>query len=220
MMKFKNLLFLLVMSLTVIGTPALASGGGDDHAEQSQQLHFSDLNWVDFSNKDAPPLVALLVNLAGLIFIVYLLLRKGLTKRFKNRKETLENEIAEAREMKEAAESALKEARAKMDALDAEMEKIKKDIFEAGQSESKKVVEDAKAMGERLSADAMAMVEQEVARLTQSIREEAVEEIIALARELVQEKMDAADRDRMITQYLTGLTADTNAVAAQDGEAS
>ena len=167
----------------------------------------SHLNWFDFSNKEAPPIAALIFNFICLVILVYFIVRKSLSQRFKTRKTVLEEAIKEAADMKAKAEKALAEARAKSEALDSEMAKLRSEIIDAGKSESAQIMEDAEKQSKRLRADAKIMVEQEIARIAQSIREEVVTEMVNLAGQRVQEKIERSDHDRLSKEYLDGMTA-------------
>ncbi|MCP4676310.1 MAG: ATP synthase F0 subunit B [Deltaproteobacteria bacterium] len=205
----------LIMTLTVVttaGTEVSADGHGSEEAAEDGHGAHEDaghgghtLNWFDLTNKKKPAVVALLFNFALLVIIVYFMLRKSLAKRFKDRKVTLETALKEAEELKAKAEKALTEARAKMNAIDSEMAKVRKDILEAGEAESTRIVEEADARAKRMQADAKMMVEQEIARISQEIREQVSEEIITRAEQLVREKIERADHDRLSRDYLNGL---------------
>jgi F-type H+-transporting ATPase subunit b len=165
------------------------------------------LNWFDYSNKEAPPLAILIFNFICLVIIVYFIVRKSLGQRFKNRKTVLEAAIKEAADMKAKAEKALAAARAKSEALDSEMAKLRGEITEAGKSERAQILEDAEKQSKRLRADAKIMVEQEVARIAQAIREEVVTEMVSMAGQRVQEKIERSDHDRLANDYLDGMTS-------------
>ncbi len=205
----------LLTSILSIAPAFAVAESGDGHGDKAAVDHDGDhgdaghhgtleINWFDFSRKPAPVL-ALLINFALLVFILYILLRKSLTKRFKDRKETLEVALKEAEEVKAAAEKALGQARAKMESIDREMGKIREDVVAAGQAESARIVEDAKTRAERMRSDAKVMVEQEIARMAQGIREQVTEEIVAMAEQLVREKIARADHDRLAKDYLDGM---------------
>ncbi len=167
------------------------------------------LNWFDFSNEEAPPLAVLIFNFICLVVIVYLIVRKSLGQRFKNRKTILEEAIKEAADMKAKAEKALAAARTKSEALDSEMEKLRDEITEAGKSQSAQILEDAEKQSKRLRADAKIMVEHEVARIALAIREEVVTEMVSMAGQRVQEKIERSDHDRLANDYLDGMTPTT-----------
>ncbi len=175
------------LSALMTPVPALAEGG---------------LNLFDFSNEASHPLVALVINFLILAGIVYLILRKPLGKRFRNRKADLVQAIEEARAAKSEAEAVAVKAREKMAAIDAEMARLREEIIGAGEAESAQLVGEAEARSKRLVEDTRALVDSEVARIAQGIREEVVAEIIAEARRLIRDRITAADHARLYDEYL------------------
>ena len=124
--RFPWLVGVLVM---LIGTVALASGSGGEHYP---------MNWFDFSHwtGDNPnptaPLIALLINFAILVFLLVRILRNPMRVKFQTRRSELEAAFKEANELKEAAQKAIAEARARREAIDDEMNQIRKQLREAG----------------------------------------------------------------------------------------
>jgi len=176
---------------------AEAEHGGDHHSH--------GLNWLDFSNKEAPPLVALIANFLMLFGILYLILRKSLAARFQNRKEDFETALREAEEMRARAETIFKEARVKMDAIDLEMARLREEILSVGNAQNAQILKDAEAQSTRIRSDAKAMVDQEIAVLTQEIRKRVVGEVVSLAEQIVREKIEKSDHDRITSSYVEGM---------------
>ncbi len=192
MMRFRHLLLFGWILTVLFPSIAMAEGG-------------HGLNLYDFSREGAPPLVALVFNFICLVILLYFILRKGLSARFKNRKEALVTALKEAEDMKARAEKALKDARAKMGALDREMAKLRGEIVDAGKSESTHLLDQAQKQAERMRSDAKTMVEQEIARMADDIRKEVVDEIIKMAEQRVQEKVENTDHNRIVGEYLQGM---------------
>jgi F-type H+-transporting ATPase subunit b len=218
--QFQGMLLVIAALLLFFPEHSVASEeqlpGGKDLAAETEtavtssqesggQHGGSHLNWFDFSNKEAPPIAALIFNFICLVIIVYFIVRKSLGQRFKSRKTVLEEAIKEAADMKAKAEKALAEARAKSEALDTAMAKLRGEIIDIGKSESAQIMEDADKQSKRLRADAKIMVEQEVARIAQVIREEVVTEMVDMAGKRVQEKIERSDHDRLAKEYLDGM---------------
>lgn len=182
---------------------ALASSTAE--AEHGEGHHETTLNWIDFSNKEAPPLVALLANFIILFGILYLILRKSLSARFQNRKDDFETALQEAEDMKARAEKIFREARAKIDAIDLEMAKLREEILGVGKAQSTRILEDAEAQSTRIRSDAKTMVAQEIALLAESIRKQVVEEVVSMAERVVRENIEESDLDRITQNYVEGL---------------
>jgi F-type H+-transporting ATPase subunit b len=196
-MRYQKLLEKLVMlgaaASLLAPAPLLAEGRGE-------------LNLFDFSNESAHPLVALVINFALLVVIVYLVLRKPLGKRFRDRKADLVKAIEEAREAKARAEEAAEAARAKMAAIDQALSRLREEIRGAGKTESAHIVEAAEARSRRLIEDTRILIEGEVARAAQGIREEVAERIIEEARQLIRDRISEADHARLHAEYLNEIS--------------
>jgi F0F1-type ATP synthase membrane subunit b/b' len=194
---------LLTLVPAAVGAEEQATGGEAEHAAEEAGAHHSTaINWLDFDDPHAMPLVPMIGNFVLLLIIVWFLLRRPIGGMVKNRHYGLAEALEEAKQQKEAAEQALATARAQMEALDAEVEKVRKQIIEAGEAEANSIRRDAAQRTERLQADTKAVIEQEVARMSQVIREEVVEGIVAAAEELVRKKIQRSDQDRLSREYL------------------
>jgi len=204
-----------ILSLVVTVAPALASAEehGQAGAEQGHASHGEEagghgagaLNWFDMSDPETPPLGIMFVNFALLLMLVYMIIRKPIGNRVRTRRQGLEQALAEATRAKAEAEAALAEARARMEALDLEMAKVRRDLLEAGKAESARIVEEAERRAARTKDDTAALVEQEIARMTAAVRAEVVERVVEVAREALTRKIQAGDHERLASEYLESL---------------
>lgn len=165
------------------------------------------LNLFDFSSETSHPLVALVINFILLAIIVYFILRKPLSKRFKDRHADLVQAIEEAKAAKERAETAARAAREKMARVDQEMESLRDEIVAAGKATDAHMVSEAEARAKRLIEDTRTLVDSEVARITQGIREEVVEQIVEAAKQLIRDKISEEDNRRLTREYLREMSA-------------
>lgn len=179
--------------------------------------HGSELNLIDFSREGSHPLVALILNFAVLLGLVYWLLRKPLGKQFRERKETLERAIQEARETKRRAEAAIEEARAKMNTLDKEIARVREDILAAGKMESEQIVEEATTRSQRMLDDTRTLVEHEARHIANAIQEETVAAIVDIAERIIRERIEQGDHERLTSEYIKGIM-ETPASAGGPGE--
>ncbi len=163
------------------------------------------LNFADFSNENAHPLVALFFNFALLVVIIYLIMRKPLGTRFKDRKESLVKALKQAEEAKKAAEEALAEARQKIESVDIEMAEIKASILAASQKEAAKIRASAEERASRIATDTEMLISQEVSRMADSVRKEVVERIVAEASNIIREKITESDKEKLAVKYLVDI---------------
>ena len=176
-------------------------GGHDAHGAHS-------INWWDMSDGadgETPPLGFMFINFALLLVLVFMIMRKPIRNRVKVRRDSLEKALAEAKEMTGKAEAALSEARSRMEALDIEMARIRKEILEAGKAESARISRDAEERSKRMQEDTAALVDQEVVRMSAAIREEVVEGILTSAKRSLAEKIGGADHARLSREYLESI---------------
>jgi F-type H+-transporting ATPase subunit b len=194
-------LFLPVGTVAEESAKSAEAADHDDHGAEG-------INLIDFSREHTPPLVALFLNFSLLVIIVYLIMRRPLSARFKERKEALETALVEARETKALAEKAIEEARAKMDAIDETLAALREEIVGAGKSESAKIVTEAEERSKRLLSDTEALVAHEVQRIASAIKEEAVEKIVARAEGIIRERISKDDHERITEEYLREINED------------
>lgn len=221
-MNPRHLVLIIALALVALPTVVLAEGGGHSEAaagESSEAAHGGDddpaeaahgggghINWLSWDDPHAPPLALMFVNFALLLVVLYFILRKPIGGGAKERRARLEKEIDEARQLKEAAEQAVSEARAKIESLDAEMDKLRREILDGGKSEAARITSEAEARAERMQADTTALVEQEVARMSRAIREEVVSGIVDRAEAIIREKIRGDDQTRLANEYVRELS--------------
>jgi len=220
-MNSRYLVLIFALALAMLPTAALAESGDDGHAEAADEAGepseaaqggdgAGHINWIDFSDPHASPMVPAFVNFALLLVILYFILRKPIGGGAKERRANLEKEIAEARELKQAAESALATAKSKVESLDAEMAKLRQEILDGGKSEAARITSDAATRAERMQADTTALVEQEVARMSRAIQKDVVAGIVDRAEAVIREKIRDDDQARLAREYLQEMNDTTS----------
>jgi F-type H+-transporting ATPase subunit b len=164
---------------------ALASGGGEGGGH---------LNWAD--------LIYRAINFAILLGTIVFLARKPLSSALKSRAEGIREELAELEAKREEAkrEYALMEKRLKE--AEAEREQILAEFRRQGEREYEKIVDNAKAMAERIRAQARFTIEQETAQAKAELRREVAELSAKVAEDLLRENITAEDQARLVGDYL------------------
>ncbi len=170
--------------------------------------HVSEINWLDFeAGVDEPqPLIAVFFNFALLCVAVYLLLRGPISRRLSGRKTSVEEALAEADDLKKAAEQAMATAKAKIDAVDEEMAKIRKDIAQAGRAEAARIVEEAQNRAERMSRDTQTLIEQEITRMAGQIRAQIAQAVVEEAAQILKQTMEKQDQDRLADEFVGNIS--------------
>ena len=195
-------LFLLVGTGLAIPNIAQASGGG----EQALNL-FDFSHWIGNNPDPTPPLIALLINFGLLIWLVVLILKAPLRRKFKDRREDLERAFNEARELRERAEKMLAEAERRSETIDLEMAKARGQILEAGKIEAERIVADAGDRAARLHADTKAMIGHEIALMAGKLKRQVVAEVLEAAEQLIRDEVSVDDTDRLSKEYVDSIIA-------------
>ena len=174
--------------------------GGEHH---SKELNFFD--WSGGADGNTPPLLYMAINFIIVGFLVFLIMRKGIGSQIRTRQKNLVDALEEANMLKAEAEKALAAAKEKSDSMDLEMARIRQDILNGAKSEAQRITEESQRRAERMQADTSALITQEVARMSQAIRTEVVEDIIATAEKKLTEKIKKADQDKLAANYLESI---------------
>lgn len=154
-----------------------------------------------------PPFLATILNFSLLAWVLYRFGRKPLAEALASRKKAVMAEIDNATRLKEEAESRLSEYEDKLENLDETLEQMKKDYAAQGEAERKHVLAEAEERRERMKRDVEFRLAQEAKAAKQLLLQESVERAVAAAEELIRQKVEKSDLDKMADDYLAGLGA-------------
>ncbi|MBL9108347.1 MAG: ATP synthase F0 subunit B [Myxococcales bacterium] len=188
-------------------------GGGHGHGPKP-------MNMADFSNKETPPYVALLVNFGLLAFAYYSLGKKPVAEALKQRKEDIGKEIIEAQKLLDDALARGKDARKKLKNVDGDKKEAVETLVETGEGERDKIVREAEEKAARVGRDASFLVEQEAKQLRLDITKETVELAVAKAEALLKATVTQADHDRLAEEFLAELATKSEKPAVKAGGAA
>jgi F-type H+-transporting ATPase subunit b len=194
-----------------------AHGGEDAHGAGGE--HHQEFNWYHgmigvregepsllWRPPGTPaPFAALLFNTALLFFIIFKVARAPVTKGLLDRKQKIARSIEDAAAMKKEAEEQLARYQHKLDNLDAEIERVKREMREGAEAERRRVLEEAKARRLRLEQEARQLVDQELADLRDQLTRETARAALRSARELLVKSASTEDHRRLCDQYLATL---------------
>ena len=166
------------------GTEHGAAGGHDAHHAPT----FDDVNWyygilleregvepsLWFRPKGMPvPFLGFVLNAAVLYAILYRFAKKPVSEGLAKRKANIERGMREAAEHKADAARRLGDYEGKLSTIEKEVERVRRDMREAGELERVRVLSDARARRERMERDARLLVEQEFAAARVVLRRDA-----------------------------------------------
>lgn len=166
------------------------------------------LSWPVFAaeeggHSDGTGTVWRIINFAILVAALLLAARYFKLKDFfTSRKDSIKNELEEARRAKEAAERKVKEFELKLSLLDKRIEEIYREIRSEGELEKKKIVEEALLSAEKIKEQARITVEQEIKKAKEGIKGEIAQVAVEMAEEILRKELTAADHERLIREYL------------------
>ena len=166
------------------------------------------LSWPVFAAEegghgDGTGTVWRIVNFAILVAALLLVARYlKLKDFFTSRKDSIKNELEEARRAKEEAERKMKEFELNLSLLDKRVEEIYREIRSEGELEKKKIVEEALRGAEKIKEQARVTVEQEIKKAKEGIKGEIAQVAVEMAEEILRKELTAADHERLIREYL------------------
>lgn len=192
------------------------------HGEHDHAPTFDDINWaygflgekegvepsLFWRPKGMPvPFGALLLNAGILYWLLVKFGKKPIGDALKARKATITKGMADAAKVKAEAEARLAEYQQKLDDIEAEVARIKKDMKEAGEAESARILSEAKERRTRLERDARTLVEQELKAARESLLRDTVRAAVKSAEATLTAKIGESDQQRLGDEYLASIKA-------------
>jgi F-type H+-transporting ATPase subunit b len=193
---------------------------GDGHGDGHHLPSFSEINWYHgfLGEKEgvtpdllyrAPgtpvPFGALLLNASILYYLLFRFAKKPISEALVNRKNAVMRGMDEAARMKRDAEKRLAEYEAKLKNIDEEVERVRREMREAGQIERTRILAEARARRERMERDSRLLIEQELKAAREALIAETVEAAVRTAKASLSSQINLGDQQRLADEYLAGL---------------
>jgi F-type H+-transporting ATPase subunit b len=207
--------------VTELGAPAAGvaeQATGDAHgADAHGGEHHQEFNWLHgmvgvkegvepsllWRTPDMPiPFAAVLLNTALLFGLIFKFARKPVAKALADRRQRIMRGIEDATAMKEEAKRQLEFYRAKLDNLDAEIERVRREMREGAETERKRILEEAGTRRTRLEQEARLLMDQELKALREELTRETAKAALRSALELLRTNTSTDDHRRLCEQYL------------------
>ncbi len=147
-------------------------------------------------------LVARVVNTVALVGLLVYFVRKPMAKFFSERKAQISNDLKEAKKRRDDAEALLAEYKKKLAGMEQELEKLRAELQKSADAESTKIMANAEKMASGMVDAARLAAEQEVRKARATLQNEAVGMAVQLAESLIREKVNDADKKRIVEDYL------------------
>lgn len=170
--------------LILAAEAALASSGGG-----GSPWNFTMLLWR-------------VINTVVLIALLVYFLRKPLSKFFSERKAQIQRDLDEAREQQRKAEELIQEYKQKIAGMEQELDKLRSELKRSSEAENQKMIANAEKMAAATVEAARLAAEQEVRNAKIVLKNEAVDLALKMAEAMIREKINEADRQRIVEEYL------------------
>jgi F-type H+-transporting ATPase subunit b len=199
-----------------------ASAHGEGHGGHDHAPTFDDINWAYgflgekegvepdllWRPKGMPvPLGALLLNAAILYWLLIKFGKKPIGDGLKARKLGIMKGMEDAAKMKASAEASLAKYQKKLDDIDDDVARIKREMKEAGEAESARILSEAKERRTRLERDARTLIEQELKAARENLVRDTVRSAIKTAEASLKAKVGDADHQRLGDEFLASVKA-------------
>jgi F-type H+-transporting ATPase subunit b len=176
---------LILFYLCIALSPEIASAAGAEESPWSALMLF-----------------ARVVNTVALVGLLVYFVRKPLVNFFSERKAQISRDLEEAKEQREKAEALLTEYKQKLAGMEKELEKLRAELRKSADAESAKIMANAEKMSVSVVEAAKLAAEQEVRKARATLKNEAVAMAVQMAESLIREKINDADRKKIVEDYL------------------
>ena len=199
--------------------------GHEEHADHAPT--FDDINWAYgfLGEKDGvepgllwrpkgmpTPFGALALNAAILYWLLFKYGKKPIGDALKARKLAITKGMEDAAKMKAEAEASLAKYQQKLDEIDSEVARIKREMKEAGEAESARILSEAKERRSRMEKDARTLIEQELKAARESLVRDTVRAAVKSAEATLIAKIGDSDQQRLGDEFLASIKGSSAAL--------
>jgi len=211
--------------LAASGTTPEGEEGAEDHAHHVPKFEEYNFFYGFLGEKDdvepsilwrptgtPVPFGAMLLNSAVMYWLLIRFAKKPLAAALKSRKATILRGMEEAAQMKKEAAARLADYEQKLATIDQQVEQVRNDMREAGQSERKRILAEAKEKRTRMERDAQTLIAQELKFARESLVAEMSRAALRSAESALRSRITAADQARLAEDYLSGIKSAATAL--------
>lgn len=152
-----------------------------------------------------PPLFAEVFDALILYWLVFKIARKPLADALKKRRSAIMHGMEEAGKMRDDAAERLAGYEEKLKHVDEEIERVKKEMREAGERERERILAEAKDKRERMEHDAQVLIDQELKAAREMLLRETVQSAVRAAQALLEKQVTTSDQQRLADDYVEGV---------------
>jgi F-type H+-transporting ATPase subunit b len=218
---------LALLSLPVAhAKPTPAQHGGDSahgdsaHGDAGHGEHSLEVNWFHgllgekagvepgllWRSPGTPaPFAAQLFNTLLLVGLIVKFAGAPIANGLRARRDRIKRGMDDAAAMEREATEQLAVYRHKLDHLDDEVERVRREMKEGAETERRRVLEEAETRRVRMEQEARLLVQQELEALRERLTRETALAAVRSARELLKVQTSTDDHRRLCEDYLTAL---------------
>jgi F-type H+-transporting ATPase subunit b len=147
------------------------------------------------------------LNLFVFVGLLIYLLRKPVSNAFRAKRESIRQELIRAKEERDAALAKLAEIEVKLASLDEETARIKEQSAREAENEKARIAAQTEADISKMRENARREIETAATRAKRELKRFAADESIRLAEDILRQKINAADAERLISAGINSLGA-------------
>lgn len=147
------------------------------------------------------------INFAGLVAILYFLLRKTVVAHFAKRHDDLTSAIREAKRVKEEAETKHQEYVLKIKNLEGESAKLLSQIKREGEESKQRMIDEAKRISQTIQEEAKRTASMEIEKARAELYDEVLEQALVGARALLTKSVAEKDQLRLQKEFVEKIEA-------------
>jgi F-type H+-transporting ATPase subunit b len=155
--------------------------------------------------KERRELVYKFINLSLLVGALAYLLRKPLADFFAQRSASIRKEIEEGQKALEASQAQLKTVEEKLRHLEEEIASFKASAGQEMEAERQRLKHAEAEEAEKILQAARAQTEVAVRAAKLELRTYAAQQAVALAEEIIRQRLDEAGRQKLVDEFLAGV---------------
>ena len=146
--------------------------------------------------------VYLYINFAILLVILFIVLRKPIKEFFLARSKEIASSLDKAAHEKQEALTRYQQQENRLQNIDKEMAELRSNFKQQGELTRNKLVEESQAAAKAIQEMSNRLADQELLRVKESLKEEAVNTVLASANETVKNQFNAQDQTRLFEKNL------------------
>lgn len=157
------------------------------------------------------PLAANFLNAGVLFFLLYHFGHRPVREGLQRRRQAIMEGMDQAAKMKAEAEEQLAHYEQKLSQVDSDIERIRREMREAAETERQHILREAKERRVRVEREAKLLISQELKAARETLFQDAVRAAVQSAEQLVKTQLSQTDHQRLADEYLQSLEQNLSA---------